>query len=405
MRILSVATFSHPEYFGGAERVITTVAEGLAARGHEVTLLTGHADGTADEEVRHGVRVVRYPITRGSPTTFYRSVWKGVRRALRAGVGGDAQLVHLHQMLSAVAAISPGSGLAVPRLFSFYAPYHQEYLARYREGLAGAAVPLKSRAIASILKRADRYLLDHSDGVLVLSRFSRAQIEDSGSPAMDRVQIAGAGVDLERFRPPVDDDDRGRCRRRLGLEDDGAPWLLSVRRLVPRMGLGDLLDACAGLARRGLAFRLALAGDGEQRAALQERASELDLGDRVRFLGRVADDELGDLYRACSLFVLPTRSLEGFGMVTAEALAAGLPVVGTDAGATTEVLGGVPGSRLVPAGDPAALETALAESLQDPVALETAGRAAREHAEQSLHWDVHLDALEAMARRLVEGAS
>jgi glycosyltransferase involved in cell wall biosynthesis len=404
MKILSVATFAHPEYFGGAERMVSVVAEGLASRGHEVTLLTGQGPDTLAEERRNGVRVIRYPFIRGSPTTFYRSVWAGVRKALVEGVGRDADLIHLHQPLSAVAAIAPGTPRKLPRLYSFYAPYHLEYLARYREGRDTGGAPWPQRAVASLLRRADRYLLTRSEEVVVLSSFSLRQIEALAPGVAARTTVAPAGVDLEHFSPPMDDEHRRACRSRLGLDDDGTPWLLTVRRLVPRMGIEDLLDACAVLAGDGIPFRLAIAGEGEHREALERRTADLGLGSRVRFLGRVPDDRLIDLYRAAEIFVLPTRSLEGFGMVTAEALAAGLVVVATDAGATAELLTDVPGTHLVPAGSPTRLAAALANVLADEPGRRTAARAARAHAESQLTWDRHLNALEQAARRLTEGA-
>ncbi len=398
MRFFSVATFAHPEHFGGAERVIATVAEGLAARGHDVTLLTGHADRTPEREERAGVHVIRYELDRRNPLAFYRSVWRGVRAAMDAGAGRDAEVLHLHQSLSGLAALGRWRPSHRPVLTSFYAPYHLEYLARYRQGRDTGAVPLIPRVVGAVLRRGDHRILRWSDEIVVLSRFSRDQVEALDPPSVARTTIAPAGVDLERFRPPADDAERVACRARLDLPDD-APWLLTVRRLVPRMGIEDLLDACAVLAGEGLPFRLAIAGDGEHRGALETHAARLGLADRVRFLGRVRDARLGDLYRAAEVFVLPTRSLEGFGMVTAEALAAGLAVVATDAGATGEVLADVAGARLVPASAPERLADALRGLVADGDARRAAGAAARAHAEAHLGWDGHLDALEAAARR------
>lgn len=405
MKILSVATFAHPDHYGGAERVISVVAEGLARRGHEVTLLTGHGQQTLAEEEREGVHVVRYPLVRGKPTTFYRSVWSGVRRALAEGVGHDADILHLHQPLSAVAAIAPGAPKKLPRLYSFYAPYHLEYLARYRQGRDSGVAPWPQRCIASVLRSADRYLLTRSEEVVVLSDFSLSQIEALAPSVATRTTIAPAGVDLERFHPPVDAEQQRRARTRLGMEDDNIPWLITVRRLVPRMGLEDLLEACAELAGNGVPFRLAIAGEGELRVELERRTASLGLERHVRFLGRLTDEQLGDLYLAAQVFALPTRSLEGFGMVTAEALAAGLAVVATDAGATGEILADVPGAQLVPAGSPSRLAAALAHVLSNPQARRDAAQAARAHAESHLTWDRHLNALERAAHRLAGRSS
>jgi len=399
VKLLLVSTFAFPDHFGGAERVIADVAARLAGRGHAVTLLTGRVGNSEPREERDGVQVVRYPVEQGHPTRFYRSVWAGVRAALSAGVGADADVLSVHQVLSAVAALAPGGAACRARLCSFYAPYNLEYLARYRSGREEGAAPVGARAVAIVLARADRYVLRRCDEVLVLSDYSRRQVADLDEAALQRTTVAPAGVDLEKFRPAADAEERRTCKEAVGLGHVDAPIALSVRRLVPRMGLTDLLDATATLIRDGCRMHLAIAGDGEQKDALRQYASDLGLDDSVSFLGRVPDADLVALYRAADVFVLPTRSLEGFGMVTAEALASGLPVVATDAGASGEVLSGVAGARLVPAAEPARLAGALDGLLSDQVALRAAATSARKHAERHLSWDAHLDAFETAAKR------
>lgn len=399
MKLLHIATFAFPDHFGGAERVITDVTEGLAVRGHTVTLLTGRTGGAAASEQRAGVHVVRYPLDQSSSSAFYRSVWSGVRGALRDGLDADADVVHVHQIASAVPAFAPGGARTRTRLFSFYAPYHLEFLARFQEGRTTGEAPLRARTVSRVLARADRYLLSRAREVLVLSEFSRGQVAQLCPEAAARTTVAPAGVDLARFTPAPDDDSRRAAADTCGLPLGDGPLLVTVRRLVARMGLTDLLEACGRLAADGLSFRLAIAGTGELETRLRERATELGLAERVAFLGRVPDERLPALYRAADVFVLPTRSLEGFGMATAEALASGLPVVATDAGATGEVLADVPGARLVPAGDASRLADALRALLTDPAARAAAAASAHRHAQARLGWDRHLTAIEeAMAR-------
>jgi glycosyltransferase involved in cell wall biosynthesis len=85
------------------------------------------------------------------------------------------------------------------------------------------------------------------------------------------------------------------------------------------------------------------------------------LGDRLRFAGRVPEKDLPAYYQAADVFVLPTEALEGFGMVTAEALASGLPVIGTPVGATPEILSRL-GAEWITA-DPSA--SAIAEKIRE----------------------------------------
>ena len=137
MRHLVVATFSHPDFFGGAERVIGEVCTRLAARGEAVTLVTSRPDGGAAQETVEGVAVIRYDADSTSTPRFYRSVFAGVRQTLRGlarGPGGlPFDVVHVHQLASAVPALAPGGSLrGLPVVGTFHAPYHREYLARHR---------------------------------------------------------------------------------------------------------------------------------------------------------------------------------------------------------------------------------------------------------------------------------
>jgi glycosyltransferase involved in cell wall biosynthesis len=100
------------------------------------------------------------------------------------------------------------------------------------------------------------------------------------------------------------------------------------------MGLEILLRAFRLLAREVPDLHLAIGGSGPLEGMLRALRGSLGLSDRVRFLGYVPEAALPGLYAAADLFVLPTEQLEGFGLVTVEALACGTPVVGTPVGAT-----------------------------------------------------------------------
>ncbi|OWY62564.1 hypothetical protein B7486_57730, partial [cyanobacterium TDX16] len=123
--------------------------------------------------------------------------------------------------------------------------------------------------------------------------------------------------------------DRRCARERLGLDVD-RPTIVTVRRLVRRTGVDLLLDALVPIVREVPDVQLVVAGDGRRRPALEAQAEQLGLATHVTFLGRVPDDVLPTLYRAADLSVVPSRSLEGFGLVTLESLACGTPVVVTD---------------------------------------------------------------------------
>jgi glycosyltransferase involved in cell wall biosynthesis len=125
--------------------------------------------------------------------------------------------------------------------------------------------------------------------------------------------------------------------------DAGATYLLTVRKLVPRMGLENLVRAVASVRERRAGgtddVRAIICGSGPLMPVLGSLAERLGIADAVKLAGHVHDEVLVNYYQAADLFVLPTEALEGFGISTIEALAVNLPVVGTPAGATPEILG------------------------------------------------------------------
>jgi glycosyltransferase involved in cell wall biosynthesis len=161
-----------------------------------------------------------------------------------------------------------------------------------------------------------------------------------------------------------------------------------VRRLVPRNGVDCLVEAWqrAGLRARA---ELVIGGTGPEIAAIQRLAAS---DPSIRVLGYVPDDELPALYQDADLFVLPSRSGEGFGLVALEAMASGLPVLATSSGGVVDIVKDGVNGRLVPPNDVPALAEALNRLVDDgPLRTELA-QGARRSAGAST-WDESIDLL------------
>ncbi|MCC6650604.1 MAG: glycosyltransferase, partial [Candidatus Eisenbacteria bacterium] len=162
----------------------------------------------------------------------------------------------------------------------------------------------------------------------------------------------------------------------LGLPPDPgqSPLIGSVGCLAARKDFGTLLGALAILAGEGRGFRCAIAGDGPDRAALEAKARELGVAERVTFLGERGD--VDRLLPAFDLFTLSSRE-EGIPNALLEAMAAARPCVVTRVGGNAEVLDDGRTGWLVPPENPAALARALAHAMDDPAEARRRGAAAR----------------------------
>jgi glycosyltransferase involved in cell wall biosynthesis len=177
-----------------------------------------------------------------------------------------------------------------------------------------------------------RRTLEQADAVIVPSEYARARLRELGAPLpWERVHV---------LAPPL---------RAFAARSEAASgsYALVVARLAPEKGVEVAIDAC-----RQAGVPLVIAGDGPELQTLRERAS----GGDVRFAGRVAGEQLAELRQGAALALVPSRSGETFGLAAAEAMAAGVPVAGSEVGALRELFGG---EGAAPPGDAAGLAKAI----------------------------------------------
>jgi glycosyltransferase involved in cell wall biosynthesis len=215
-------------------------------------------------------------------------------------------------------------------------------------------------------------ILRRADAVITVSEHSRAQLVASGVTPT-RIHIAYNGIDapVEARPEPADT-----------WPADGLR-LLCLGRLETRKRPRLAIDTLDRLIRAGHSASLVLAGEGPLRAELEAHIDTLGLGDRVRVLGRVEDERKWRLYDGAELLLFGS-TLEGFGLVVAEAQSRGLPVIAAAGTATEEALVDGETGRLV-APTPEAFAAAAA-SLHDPATRARMGQAAREFARR-FTWD------------------
>lgn len=357
----------------------------LAARGHEAHVLAGVGGrGPSDGGVVEGVTFHTYPFREDLP------VWSRFRRARRLNAerfetlqekyGFD--LVVLNQPLCASGVLRSMASIPPARVYSFISSWADEWRAAHPE-----AGPLSRWVQAGLRGRMEDRAVRECDAVLVESGFVRDRLRELHPSVPDaKVTLIPGAVDLERFRP---EGTREENRGRFGIGP--GPAVLTVRRLVARMGIDLLLRAAAEVPD----VQVLIGGEGPLRSELEALARSL--GVRARFLGYVPDGDLPALYRSVDLFVLPTRALEGFGLVAIEAMACGTPALGTPVGAIPEVLG--PPGLLFKKTDVGA----MAEGLRGFFAAkdEDLGRRCREYVASRYDWRRVIEDFEALFLRVI----
>ena len=255
-------------------------------------------------------------------------------------------------------------------------------------------VLLHMPAIASGAADRERAVLAAAAAVVATSHSTRRLL--MGRDALDpgAVHVAEPGVDPA----PV----------ASGTTVGGA--LLSVAAVTPGKGHDVLLDALSGL--RDLAWRCVCVGsltrDPGWAARTLRQAQAAGLDDRVEFPGARVGPALAASYAGADALVLATRA-ESYGMVAAEALARGIPVIGSDVGGLPDTVGQTPDGRvpglLVPPGDAPALAHALRRWLEDDALRHDLRAAARERRESLRPWAVTTDRVQAVLAGLLTGVA
>jgi glycosyltransferase involved in cell wall biosynthesis len=203
---------------------------------------------------------------------------------------------------------------------------------------------------------------------ITLSNAFATILHESYSVPRDRIRVIAGAVETLRFNPP---ETRSEAREKLGWPTD-RPIAFSVRRLFRRMGLENLIEAVKTVKQRVPDILVLIAGKGWLSEELEQRIKSAGLEHHVKLLGFVPDADLPLAYRAADLTVVPTVSLEGFGLTTVESMAAGTPPIVTPVGGSPEVVGGLSPDLIVPDWTPAALSAGLTAAFRGELKLPSA---------------------------------
>jgi glycosyltransferase involved in cell wall biosynthesis len=241
------------------------------------------------------------------------------------------------------------------------------------------------RRLSPLYRAVERRYLATLDGVVCNSAATRDAVTALGVDPDATIVAPPAG---DRFEPAIDDDEiASRAASVEGSESDPAPLRVAfVGNIAPRKGLDTLVE---GLARAEAAVDLTVVGrtvDEGHVADVRRLVRERGLGDRVRFAGRLSDDELADVLRASHVLAVPSR-YEGFGIVYLEGMSFGLPAIASRAGGASETVADGETGILVDPDDPVAVARALDAFASDPDRLAAMGRAARRRYETHPGWE------------------
>jgi glycosyltransferase involved in cell wall biosynthesis len=372
---------------GGQNVYVAALSDELARRGHEVTVHTRRDDPSLPEVVRLASGVAVHHVDAGPATRLPKDeLWPLMEEfadgLARAWSGNPPDVVHAHFWMSGFASVRAASRcLHRPAVVQ---TFHALGVVKRRQQGSKDTSPAERRTVeAQLVAACDRVVATCTDELFELVRLGA----DTG-----RVSVVPCGVDLDVFGAEGPTCDRDPARSRVVV----------VSRLVERKGVGNVVEAVARLDDVELVVvggpvAEALGGDPEA-VRLRRLAAELGVADRVRFVGQQSRHNVARILRSADVAV-SVPWYEPFGIVPLEAMACGVPVVGSAVGGLIDtVVDGLTGV-LVPPRDPTRLAEELGDLLADSDRRTAMGRAGRRRVVERYRWSTVARGVEAAYRR------
>ena len=320
MHIAHFTNFYLP-VINGVVRSVESFREALTGQGHNVFVFA-QADEDFEDEAPFIFRYPSLPLPIQADVPAVIPVSPFVEQLLPSL---KLDVIHTHHpVLLGQTAAKRAEELSLPLVFTFHTQY-QEYTHYF---------PLPQETIQEFLKDAvQNWLKDYMRQCqhIVIPSESMKEILVGEYGLQNRFTVIPTGIDLE----PYHSADGNELRSREKWRDDTV--MVSTGRLAPEKNWETLLQAVAKSHQAHPDLRLVLIGDGPSKEGLQDLAAELGIARRVTFTGELPFEEVAVYMKAANLFGFASVT-ETQGLVTMEAMAAGLPVVAVDASGTRDIV-------------------------------------------------------------------
>jgi glycosyltransferase involved in cell wall biosynthesis len=374
--------FVSPSYFptiGGTEVAIYELGKRLVNKGCEVISVTPTPNGVQKIVDDSGMLVYRIPIPFELPILSPRHLYGrlfpppitstyALIKILKTNKLGQIDILHQFHVFYLGAASVLAKKLLGKRLVT---------------SLMGWDIYDPIHPLPKLLNPYLAHILNNSDMIVSPAKQLLSYVRQI---CKRKIRIIPHGVDVARFNANIHQND---YKVKLGLKKDEV-LALSVQRLAPRKGVENLLYAMSIVVKENSKVKLAIIGDGSEKARLIELTKKLGINKNVTFMGFVDFDDLPKYYSTCDIFVLHSL-YELFGIVLVEAMACGKPVISTKVGAIPEIVDHGKTGFLVEPKNPKQLAEAILKLASDEKLRNKLGSEGRRKAREKYDWDIIVD--------------
>lgn len=371
MRVLYWTQLFWP-YIGGVEVLGARLLLALKARGYELQVVTSHgALDLPDEDEFEGIGVRRFPFEAALSGQALGSLTAALRGVAELKRGFRPDLTHIN-LTDASVFFHLQTGSAWPCRTLLTTPVAMTHEMAGGDTLLGRSL------------RAADWVTTNSSAMLADLHHLVPEIEGRSSMIYNGLEMPTLEPAPLPFDPPV---------------------LLCLGRLVEQKGFDLAIAAMPSLLEEEPDLRLILGGDGPAGPDLARLAQSLGVAEAIEFPGWVQPESVAELINGATIVIVPSRLPEAFGLVALQAAQMARPVVAAGIGGLPEVVAHEETGLIIEPEDVERLAGAVRALLAEPDRAEVLGRRGRERARERFGWDTHVDAYDALYRRLQNGGN
>ncbi len=323
MRILMLSWEFPPKVVGGLARHVDELSAALVRQGHDVHVITANAENAPEFEVYKGIKVYRVKSFRTKHLNFIDEILQlnlgMLEHAIKLLKTEHFDFVHAHDWLVAHAALTLKRSFGTPIITTIHATEHGRWSGIHNE-------------LQNYIHSTEWLLNYESIGTIVCSYYMKNELQTIFGLPSNKLYVLPNGVEAKKF-----DIDFDQWNFRRNFVHDDEKLVMSVGRMVPEKGFQVLTDAALRVLQNYNNVRFIVAGKGGMLDSLRAKAERLGISNKVTFWGYMSDEDLNKLFIVSDVAVFPSL-YEPFGITAIEGMAAGTPIVVSDAGGLGEIV-------------------------------------------------------------------
>lgn len=341
MKIAIIATYTTDHFVGGREIHVKELSEGLAKRGHEVTIFTTKHPMGIKHEIKNDVNIYYYD--KNNPKIYRASFFKDFSDFFqKMNKGKKFDVVHNQQTLLGYSFIKYHKN-NIPLVTTLHGTTENEIKSALNTKSIKGLIIATHLIFRSFYCPVDKITLNNADKIIAVSTELGEDIKKQYRLPEGKLAIILNGIDVNRFKPMS----AGGIRKKWALNYEKI--ILSVGAINEQKGFHLLLKVLPDILEYDKKIKLVIVGTGPYLSKLKNIANKLNISESVIFTGRVSDDDLPRYYNLADIFVNLTMRLEGLPLVIIEAMACEKPVVASAIGGIKDVIeDGVSGILVAP---------------------------------------------------------